>query len=150
YITDRDESEQLQRRTAQDGPAIILSASGMATGGRVLHHIRSIADDPRNLILFAGYQAGGTRGADLVAGNRRLKMHGEYVDIRCEVAQLDNASAHADASGLIAWLKAIPTPPRRVFVVHGEPSASDTLRRRIGDELGFEAEVPEHTQKVEL
>ncbi len=150
YITDRDESEQLQRRTAQDGPAIILSASGMATGGRVLHHIRSIADDPRNLILFAGYQAGGTRGADLVAGNRRLKMHGEYVDIRCEVAQLDNASAHADASGLIAWLKAIPTPPRRVFVVHGEPTASDALRRRIGEELGFEAIVPEQGQKFEL
>lgn len=150
YVADRDESEKLQRRTAEDGPAIILSASGMATGGRVLHHIRNIAGDPRHLILFAGYQAGGTRGADLVAGSRRLKMHGEYVDILCEVAQLDNASAHADASGLIAWLKAIPTPPKKVFVVHGEPSASDTLRRRIGDELGFEAEVPEHTQKVEL
>lgn len=150
YIADRDESEKLQQRTARDGSAIILSASGMATGGRVLHHIRNVAGDPRNLILFAGFQAAGTRGADLVGGARRLKMHGEYVDIRCEVAQLDNASAHADASGLVAWLKAIPAPPKKVFVVHGEPSASDALRRRIRDELGFTAVVPEHGETVEL
>ncbi len=150
YIADREESERLQKRTARDGAAIILSASGMATGGRVLHHIRNVAGDARNLILFAGFQAAGTRGADLVAGNRRLKMHGEYVDIVCEVAQLENASAHADATGLIAWLKAIPKPPQKVFVVHGEPTAADTLRRRISDELGFKAYVPEHGEKVEL
>lgn len=150
YVTDREESEKLQQRTARDGSAIILSASGMATGGRVLHHIRNIASDARNLILFAGYQAGGTRGADLVAGSRRLKMHGEYVDILCEVAQLDNASAHADATGLVDWLRRIPAPPKKVFVVHGEPSASDTLRRRIADELGFNAVVPEHGEKVDL
>lgn len=147
YVADREESERL---VARKGPCIILSASGMATGGRVLHHIRSVADDPRHLILFAGFQAAGTRGADLVAGNRRIKMHGEYVDIRCEVGQLEGASAHADADGLIAWLKAIPRPPRKVFVVHGEPVAADTLRRRIVDELGFHAEVPEHGEKVEL
>jgi metallo-beta-lactamase family protein len=122
----------------------------MATGGRVLHHIKAAAADPRNLILFAGFQAAGTRGADLVAGNRRLKMHGEYVDVLCEVAQLENASAHADASGLIAWLGKIPKPPKKVFVVHGEPTAADALRRRIGDELGFDAVVPEHGEKAEL
>lgn len=150
YVADREESEKLQKRTARDGSAIILSASGMATGGRVLHHIRNVAGDARNLVLFAGYQAAGTRGADLVAGNRRLKMHGEYIDILCEVAQLENASAHADATGLIAWLKSIPKPPRKVFVVHGEPTAADALRRRIREELGFNAEVPEHGEKVEL
>jgi metallo-beta-lactamase family protein len=150
YIADREESEKLQKRTARDGAAIILSASGMATGGRVLHHIRNVAGDARNLILFAGFQAAGTRGADLVAGNRRLKMHGEYIDIVCEVAQLENASAHADATGLIAWLKAIPKPPQKVFVVHGEPTAADALRRRISDELGFKVYVPEQGEKVEL
>lgn len=150
YVADREESEKLQKRTGRDGSAIILSASGMATGGRVLHHIRNAAADPRNLILFAGFQAAGTRGADLVSGIRRLKMHGEYVNIECDVAQLDNASAHADATGLIAWLKAIPAPPKKVFVVHGEPAASDALRRRIQDELGFAAVVPEHGEKVEL
>ncbi|HLU69599.1 MAG TPA: MBL fold metallo-hydrolase [Fibrobacteria bacterium] len=147
YVADPEESARL---TARKGPCIILSASGMATGGRVLHHIRAAAPDTRNLILFAGFQAAGTRGADLVAGNRRIKMHGEYVDIFCEVAQLENASAHADADGLMAWLGRIPKPPRKVFVVHGEPTAADALRRRIGDELGFDAVVPEHGEKVEL
>ncbi len=147
YVNDRDESEKLQARKE---PCIILSASGMATGGRVLHHIRSVAGDSRSLILFAGFQAAGTRGADLVAGNRRLKMHGEYVDILCEVAQLENASAHADATGLIAWLGKIPKRPKKVFVVHGEPTAADALRRRISEELGFDAMVPEQGQRVEL
>jgi metallo-beta-lactamase family protein len=147
YVADREESEKLQ---ARKGPCIILSASGMATGGRVLHHIRSVAGDSRSLILFAGFQAAGTRGADLVSGNRRLKMHGEYVNILCEVAQLENASAHADSDQLIAWLGKIPKPPKKVFVVHGEPSAADALRRRITDELGFSAIVPEHGDKVEL
>jgi metallo-beta-lactamase family protein len=147
YVSDREESEKLQ---ARKGPSIILSASGMATGGRVLHHIRSVAGDPRSLILFAGFQAAGTRGAELVEGNRRLKMHGEYIDILCEVAQMENASAHADATGLINWLGKIPKRPKKVFVVHGEPTAADALRRRIGEELGFEAMVPEHGQRVEL
>ena len=147
YVSDREESEKLQDRK---GPCIILSASGMATGGRVLHHIRSVAGDSRSLILFAGYQAAGTRGATLVGGGKRLKMHGEQVDILCEVAQLENASAHADATGLVQWLRSIPKPPKKVFIVHGEPDAADTLRRRIGEELGFKAEVAEQGQKAEL
>jgi metallo-beta-lactamase family protein len=154
YVPDRDASEALQRKMSENtesrGSAIILSASGMATGGRVLHYIKLAARDPRNLILFAGFQAAGTRGADLLAGNRRIKMHGEYIEVECEVAGLENASAHADATELIAWLKQIPKPPRKVFVVHGEPTAADALRRRISDELGFEAVVPEYGERVEL
>lgn len=147
YVADPEESARL---TARKGPCIVLSASGMATGGRVLHHIRAAAGDTRNLILFAGFQAAGTRGADLVSGSRRIKMYGEYVDVFCEVGQLENASAHADADQLMAWLGRIPKPPRKVFVVHGEPAAADTLRRRVVDELGFDAVVPEHGEKVEL
>jgi metallo-beta-lactamase family protein len=147
YVTDRDESAKLQEGK---NSCIVLSASGMATGGRVLHYIRNAADDARNLILFAGYQAVGTRGADLVAGNRQIRMHGETVNVLCEVAQLENASAHADANELLAWLGKIPRPPKKVFVTHGEPAAADALRRRIAHELGFEAVVPEQGEKAEL
>jgi metallo-beta-lactamase family protein len=147
YVTDRDESDKLQTGKK---PCIVVSASGMATGGRVLHYIRNAAGDSRNLILFAGYQAVGTRGADLVAGNRKLRMYGETIDVLCEVAQLENASAHADANELIAWLGKIPRPPKRVFVSHGEPAAADALRRRIKHDLGFEAVVPEQGEKFEL
>jgi len=147
YIADRDESEQLTKRK---GPCIILSASGMATGGRVLNHIKACADDTRNLILFSGYQAAGTRGADLVAGRNRIKIQGQFVDVMCAVDQLENASAHADAPGLVAWLKRIPKPPKKVFIVHGEADAADALRKRIGEELGFEAVVPEHGETFEL
>ncbi len=147
YVADHEDSIALTKRK---GPCIILSASGMATGGRVLNHIRACAGDPRNLILFAGFQAAGTRGADLVAGNRSIKMQGEYIDVQCEIAQMENASAHADSNQLIDWLGRIPKPPKKVFVVHGEPAAADALRRRIGDELGFDAMVPEQGEKVEL
>lgn len=147
YVSEREQSEKLQ---AGREPCVILSASGMATGGRVLHYIRRAAGDPRNLILFAGFQAAGTRGADLVAGNRRVRIHGEMVEIACEVAQLENASAHADADELVAWLGRVPRPPKKVFVAHGEPAAADALRRRIGHELGFEAVVPEMGEKFDL
>ncbi len=147
FVDDREESERLMIRP---GPCIILSASGMATGGRVLGHIQSCAGDPRNMILFTGFQAAGTRGADLVAGNKSIKMHGEYVEIKCEVAQMENASAHADAPAMIDWLRKLSAKPKRVFVTHGEPEAADALRRRIVDELGFDAMVPEFGQKIDL
>ncbi|HAO99903.1 MAG TPA: MBL fold metallo-hydrolase, partial [Fibrobacteres bacterium] len=83
-------------------------------------------------------------------GRKEIKIHGEYVEVRCEVAQLESASAHADAPGLLAWLGKIPSPPRRVFVTHGEPSAADALRRQIVDKLGFDAVTPEYGDKVEL
>ena len=102
------------------------------------------------MILFTGFQAAGTRGADLVAGNKSIKMHGEYVEIKCEVAQMENASAHADAPAMIDWLRKLSAKPKRVFVTHGEPEAADALRRRIVDELGFDAMVPEFGQKIDL
>jgi len=147
YVEDREESMRLTQR---EGSCVILSASGMATGGRVLNHLQGCAGDPRNLILFSGYQAAGTRGSDLVSGRKEIKIHGEYVEVRCEVAQLESASAHADAPGLLTWLGKIPSPPRRVFVTHGEPSAADALRRQIVDKLGFDAVTPEYGEKVEL
>jgi metallo-beta-lactamase family protein len=131
-------------------PAIILAASGMATGGRVLHHLKVFAPDARNTILFSGFQAGGTRGAALVSGAERIRIHGETFPVRAEVAQLSSASAHADADELISWLRLLPQAPKHVFVTHGEPNASDALRGRIQSELGWSVTVPEYKDDVEL
>jgi metallo-beta-lactamase family protein len=132
------------------GPMIILSASGMATGGRVLHHLAAFAPDPRNMILFAGFQAAGTRGATLVGGGDAVKIHGEYVPVRAEVVNLDGLSAHADYEGLLRWMGHFRRAPKRTFITHGEPAASDELRRRIGERLGWEAEVPVYFDKAKL
>ena len=131
-------------------PKIIISASGMATGGRVLHHLKRYAPDPRNTILFAGYQAVGTRGAAMLAGVESIKIHGGEVPLRAEVANLSMLSAHADAGEILRWLKGFKAPPRMTFIVHGEPSSSDGLRRRIQDELGWPCKVAEQLEKVEL
>lgn len=131
-------------------PKIIISASGMATGGRVLHHLKALAPHPQHTVLFSGYQAGGTRGALMVAGAREVKIHGEYVPIRAEVVQLENLSAHADRDELTGWLGRIPSPPQRVFLVHGNPEASDTLRRDIEERLRLPVHIPDHLETVEL
>jgi metallo-beta-lactamase family protein len=128
----------------QHGPKVILAASGMATGGRVLHHLVQYLGDHRNMVLLTGYQAPGTRGATLADGGTRLRIHGQDLPVRAEVVQLASASAHADASQLMAWLRALPRPPRRVFVTHGDMEASDRLRHRIETELRWQALVPEH------
>jgi metallo-beta-lactamase family protein len=124
-------------------PSIIVSASGMASGGRVLHHLKAYAPGPRNTLLFAGYQAAGTRGAALVAGATSVKIHGEHVPVRAEVVNLDMMSAHADREELLAWLSALPSSPRRVFVNHGEPVAADSLRQAIEERHGWPVTVPE-------
>jgi len=131
-------------------PAIILAGSGMATGGRVIHHIQHYGPDPRNTILFTGFQAAGTRGAALCAGADRLKMFGMYVDIRAEVVNVHGFSAHADQSELLDWMRGFESPPRRTFVVHGEPGPADTLRLAIEEQLGWKVEVPLQGDEVEL
>jgi metallo-beta-lactamase family protein len=129
---------------------ILISASGMATGGRILHHLRAFAPDAANAVLLAGFQAEGTRGAKLAAGARTIRIFGETVPVNAEIATLPNASAHADADGILAWLKTAPRPPERVFVTHGEPAASQALRGCIESELGWQAHVPGLGESVEL
>ena len=136
-----DESRALGSR---HGPMVILCASGMATGGRVLHHLAHYAGNPRNMIVLTGFQAAGTRGAALAAGAASLRIHGRDVDIKAEVIQLQSASAHADGNQLLAWLKTMPQAPDEVYVVHGELEQSDAFRKRIKHELGWRAVVPEH------
>lgn len=147
YARTADESKAIDAST---GPMIIVSASGMATGGRVLHHLRRFLPDERNHVLFVGHQAVGTRGRSLVDGVEELKMHGQYVRVRARVSQLQGLSAHADYAELITWLKASGVAPKRVFVTHGEPAASDALRRRLQEELGWKAETPEMGQVARL
>jgi len=147
YIQSSEESKAL---TANPMPKVIISASGMATGGRVLHHLKHYAPDARNAILFTGFQAGGTRGASMVAGASSVKIHGEYVLVRAEVRNLEMLSAHADCDEILRWLKAFNQPPRRTFVTHGEPAASDALRHRIEEELHWNVAVPEHGESFEL
>jgi metallo-beta-lactamase family protein len=142
-----EESMALNRRQA---PMVIIAASGMATGGRVLHHLKAFAGDARNTILFAGFQAAGTRGARLLAGETSVKIHGEYYPVRAQVAQIGNLSAHADADEIMGWLSSVPAAPRQVFVTHGEPAAADALRRRIAEQLHWSCRVPEYLEEVVL
>jgi len=125
------------------GPMVILSASGMATGGRVLHHLGLYLPDHRNMVILTGYQAGGTRGASLRDGASTLRIHGQDVPVRAEVVNLKSASAHADKDQLLRWLKTMPQAPDQVYVVHGERDASDALRGAIEHQLGWRAVVPE-------
>jgi metallo-beta-lactamase family protein len=131
-------------------PRIVISASGMATGGRVLHHLKVFAPEPANTVLFSGYQAVGTRGAQMVAGEREIKIHGGYVPVRAEVRMMDSLSAHADREEILDWLSTFPSPPRHTFITHGEPAAADHLRLKIEERLGWTCSVPEHRQSVAL
>jgi metallo-beta-lactamase family protein len=128
-------------------PSLIVSASGMATGGRVLHHLRHLLPDHRNTVLIVGFAAAGTRARDLAEGARTIKIHGEYVPVRAEIVQADAFSAHADADEVLSWLAGAPEPTA-TYVIHGEASAAATLRDRIDNELGWTAAVPTLGERV--
>lgn len=142
-----EESKWLNTRTF---PMVIISASGMATGGRVLHHLRAFAPDPKNTILFTGFQAAGTRGAAMLAGATEVKIHGQYVPVRAEVASLPNLSAHADYAEILSWLGNFGRPPRQVFLTHGEAVAADILRHRIEERFGWACRVPGYLETYAL
>lgn len=147
FVRTVEESKWL---TSKKGPMIVLSASGMITGGRVLHHLQQLAPDRRNTVLLVGYQAAGTRGAALLGGAKSVKMFGVWISVNAEVARIDGLSAHADADELIAWLATMPSSPKGASVVHGEPEAADALRLRLHDELGWAAQVPTHGESIEI
>jgi metallo-beta-lactamase family protein len=141
-----EESKALNRRP---GPFIVISASGMLTGGRVLHHVASFGPDSRNAIVLSGFQAGGTRGAALVRGERTLRIFGREVPINAEVVQLESLSGHADAGELMAWLGKA-SAPEMTYITHGEPDSADALRFRIDHELGWNVRVPEQLERIDL
>ncbi|QCU78609.1 MBL fold metallo-hydrolase [Citricoccus sp. SGAir0253] len=146
-VRDPDESRLLNVR---GGPMIILSASGMLTGGRILHHVASYGPDRRNAIVLTGYQAVGTRGSALLGGAESLRIFGQDVPIHAEVVSIDGLSAHADADELFGWMAAAPHPPQSTYLVHGERTASDALRARLQRTLGWRVRTPEHLERVRL
>ncbi len=134
-----EESKALNQR---NGPMVIVSASGMATGGRILHHLVRFAPDPANTVMFTGFQAPQTRGASMVQGATSVKIHGSEVPIRATIVELDSLSAHADADEILTWLSTTTTTPSQVFVTHGEPDAAEALAARIRGEIGWKTIVP--------
>ena len=139
-----ESTDQSKKLASRHGPMVILAASGMATGGRVLHHLAHYLPNHRNMVILTGYQAPGTRGATLANGSGVVRIHSKDIQINAEVVQLQSSSAHADAVQLIDWLRSMKEAPSQVYVVHGEPEASDALRQRIHQSLGWRALVPEH------
>jgi metallo-beta-lactamase family protein len=131
-------------------PMIIISASGMATGGRVLHHLERCLPDHRNTILFVGFQAGGTRGQIIQSGAKEIKIHGRQIPVRARIETLDHLSAHADYGEILAWLGRFHKPPGQAFLTHGEPKSSESLREKIADQLKWSVGVPAYLEKVTL
>jgi len=147
FVRSVDDSIALNQRRK---PAIIISASGMATGGRVLHHLKTLVTNHRNSVIFAGFQAPGTRGDAMVNGANRIKIHGAYYPVRAEIHNIDSLSAHGDYEEILAWLKQSDIRPRKVFITHGEPCAADAMRKHLEEEMDWTAEVPELNTEVDL
>jgi metallo-beta-lactamase family protein len=142
-----EESRQLNE---SKGPMIILSASGMASGGRVVHHLKAFAPNPSNTILFVGFQAAGTRGSAMLDGAESIKIHGQYVPVNADVEFVSNLSAHADFLEIIDWLRGFEKPPKTTFITHGEPVAADAMRLHIEEELRWRTKVPDYLESVDL
>jgi metallo-beta-lactamase family protein len=136
--------------TASQMPAIIISSSGMATGGRVLHHLKQTLPHEKNTVLFVGFQAEGTRGRALVDGATEVKMHGSWVPVRAQIARIDSMSAHADSVEILRWLGGFSKPPRLTYLVHGEPGPMDALKMSIERRAGWTVRTPELGEQVAL
>jgi metallo-beta-lactamase family protein len=142
--------EESKHLTASKMPSIVISASGMAEGGRVLHHLKAALPNAQNTVLFAGYQAVGTRGRRLIDGEKSVKIHGDWIPVNARIDHIDSMSAHADANEIMRWLGGFTRPPTRTFIVHGEPAAQDTLGARIHSELGWAWKAPEYRERIEF
>lgn len=141
--------EQSQAISASEQAKIIIAGAGMLNGGRILHHLVSFGSDPRHTLVMTGYQAEGTRGHALLTGADKLRIYGQQVEVRCRIEQLDGLSAHADYQELMDWLQPL-VPPRKTFITHGEPVASDSLRQKLERQFGWDTEVPEQGDEFDL
>lgn len=147
YVQSREDSKRLN---SSPFPSIIISASGMAEGGRVLHHLVHYAPKEHNTILFAGFQAGGTRGDRMLKGEREVKIHGQMIPIRARIENLDTLSSHADYEEILQWLKGFISAPKQVFITHGEPEAAESLKSKIEEKLGWKVSIPRYLESFEL
>jgi metallo-beta-lactamase family protein len=143
-------AEQSKRINAVKTPSIIVSSSGMVTGGRILHHLAQRLPDPKNTVVFIGFQAPGTRGFTIKSGAREVKIFGDVVPIRAQVAALEQFSDHADTPELLQWLRTFPRKPPATYLVHGEPAASSQLRDTMIKELGWDVQMAQWMQKVKI
>lgn len=150
YTRTSEESKAISEHDGNGVPKIIISASGMATGGRVLYHLKHYLGDPRSTILLSGFQASGTRGDRLARGETELKIHGQMWPVKAEIVKLDSMSAHADYEELLTWLGGVKNSPRRVFVTHGEQAAAEAMRDKIKDKFGWDAMVPTYLEEVQI
>jgi metallo-beta-lactamase family protein len=146
FVNSVEDSKRLNRAP---GPGIIISASGMATGGRVLHHLKHRLPEERNTVLFVGYQAEGTRGRRMLNGEREIKIHGEDVPVRAELRTVSGFSAHADSTEMLRWMQGFKVPPHQTLLVHGEPASLMALASRVS-ESGWPVQIPHHLEKIEL
>jgi metallo-beta-lactamase family protein len=142
--------EQSQAINKEETRAIIISASGMATGGRVLHHLKYRLPNPNDTVLFIGYQAEGTRGRTILEGKPDVKIHGQHIPIRAKIENISGFSAHADCNEILAWLIGFNRPPSKTFIVHGEPDASTALAEKIREKLRWDVVIPEFSEAFEL
>jgi metallo-beta-lactamase family protein len=150
HVTFVKDVHETQRIIKDEKRKIVIAASGMITGGRVLNYISQLGWDPLNTILLVGYQGEGTRGRSLKEGAKELKIRGKYVQIGAEIQTIDSLSAHADQEGMLDWVKAMNRLPEKIFLVHGEPTAQNVFRVKIQDELGIEVIVPELNDEINL
>jgi metallo-beta-lactamase family protein len=147
YVKSVEESKSLNLK---HGPMIIISASGMATGGRILHHLKAFAPDQKNTIVLAGFQASGTRGRQLLDGAKEIKIHREFVPVRATVRSLQNISAHADSNEITHWLKESQITPKAIFITHGEPQSAEALSDKIRAEFNWQTIIPKQDQEFTL
>jgi metallo-beta-lactamase family protein len=147
WVRTVEDSKVLNERK---GPIIIISASGMCEGGRIVHHLKRRLPDPRNAVLFVGFQVEGTRGHKLLKGAEEVKIHGESVPVRAEIDSLNTLSAHGDYHDILKWLSGFKRPPKRTFIVHGELEAASSLKDKIEKQLSWLVKIPEHLEAADL
>lgn len=147
FVSTQEESKKINN---PEKPSIIISASGMATGGRVVHHLKFLAPDEKNTILFIGFQAPGTRGEALLHGAKHIKIHGEQIPVRAEIASIESLSAHADQDEIMTWLRSFPKAPKMTFLNHGEDESRKALKEKIEQELHWKVSIPEDLEEISL
>ncbi len=147
FVKTVDDSKSLNKL---DGPAIIIASSGMANGGRVVHHLAMRLGNPQDIVLFVGYQAEGTLGRDLIEQNKTVSVMGRQINVRATIKSVGSLSAHADSDEIMSWLHGFKSAPKQTFIVHGEPEAQAALKERIAKELGWETKIPKMFEEVEL
>jgi len=131
-------------------PSIVIASSGMATGGRVLRHLAATISNPKNTVMFVGYQAAGTTGRRISDGEKQVKILGQWVPVRCKLEKIGGFSAHADWKEVVRWLEGMPAPPKRVFITHGEPEAATAMAAHLSERFGWTIEVPQYGEKFDL